>query len=322
MPAAPIRGGYTELVGRHDHLLFWSLQPHFEDETGRIRINSQGLRGPEIPARALDELRILSLGESTTFAGRLPYAATYSARIEHGLNNFVTAQRARVINAGVPGYSLFQGYQFLKHRGVELAPDYVLLYFGYNDFLPIAFLADRTGADQREEGLNDWELFERRQTFVGRVSALLMLHSNLMRAVVTRKARRVMGPEARVQVDPDRPRVPEQHRLALLERTTNLCQSRNIGLVIVIPWYLGFEAHVPLLREFARQHRVPVVDLPAILSEERLSQPRESYFVDTVHPNAQGHALIADAIQTVIAEILATRPLNTIEISSHDQVDH
>jgi lysophospholipase L1-like esterase len=68
-----------------------------------------------------------------------------------------------------------------------------------------------------------------------------------------------------------------------------------VELVLVVPWYREFEDHAPVLREFAAARAVALIDLPRRL--QNLPRPRASYFLDSVHPTAEGHRLIAQAIQ-------------------------
>lgn len=302
-PGNPIRGGYIQALGQHDFLLFWSLRPNFVDKQGRHWANALGLRGPAIPPKAPDEFRILSLGESTTFAPRMSYDQCYSSVLERELKKTGPGREVRVINGGVPGYTLFQGYQYLRTRGLDLDPDMVLIYFGYNDFLPVSFLGLRAGGDPgRARGLNDWELFERRQAFGERIRSFLTRHSNLFRGLVYRRQRDGGDPDGEsIQIDPDRVRVPSEHREKLLEMLSDMCRERGIDLVIVIPWYLKFKKHIALLRNFAERNGVTVVDLPRILPS-RLSRAKKSYFVDDIHPTPEGHRLIAEAIYEIIVE--------------------
>jgi lysophospholipase L1-like esterase len=300
-PENPLRGGNITAFGRHDPLLFWSLRPHALGPDGVPWVNARGLRGPDMPPKAQGELRILSLGESTTFAAGMPYEQCYSHMLERLLDEDGRGRPVRVINGGVPGYSLFQGFQYLKHRGVALEPDVVMIYFGFNDFLPVTFLADRAGGDRPQAGgYNDWELFELRQEPVERLKAFLTAHSNLYRGMLRWTAADRVPTDRSIRTDTERPRVPAEHRERLLHMLLDLCRGRGVDLVIVVPWYLTFEKHIPLLRSFAAANDVAVVDLPAMLPP-RLAKARSAYFVDNTHPTPEGHRLMAEAIYEVLA---------------------
>ncbi|MEW6744833.1 MAG: GDSL-type esterase/lipase family protein [Planctomycetota bacterium] len=278
----------------YDPLLFWGLQPGLKLEN--IVTNGLGLRCPEIPVEKNGEFRILSLGESTTFGDRIRYEECYSARLEKALGQF-RGKPLRVINAGVPGYSLFQGYIYLKSRGLELEPDGVLLYFGINDFLPVTYLAERDAMAQSSTvGLNDWELFWRRESFLHKVTSWISQHSNLVRGIRSLLHREIQ-PSMLRQAE-GRVRVPPEHRIELLKRIAGLCRERGIPLIIIVPWYREFFMHGPLLREFAAEHGLPLVDLPEELAD--LTEATSNYFIDPMHPNAAGHGLIAEAIQAAI----------------------
>jgi lysophospholipase L1-like esterase len=285
---------------RWDPLLFWSLKPGLRQRDPRtgveFRTNELGLRGPEVPAEKGDEFRILSLGESTTFGESVEYDECYSARLQKSLPQ-VHGRPVRVINAGVPGYALVQGCQYLEHRGIDLEPDVVLLYFGINDFLPVTYLSKRDAMIDGASKPNDWELLEQRQACSFRVGTWMRRHSNLVRAMAS-----VMHEEperARTQRDSNKVRVPPGHRRKLLSRIEGFCAEHGIHLLVIIPWYLEFEAHEPLLRSFVREHGVAEVDLPRLLG----SLDRTRYFTDPMHPNAAGHAAVAQAIEEVLAGI-------------------
>jgi lysophospholipase L1-like esterase len=286
--------GYFAEVRQYDPLLFWSLEPGGQGTNGLLKLNSHGLRGPEISEHGENEYRILSLGESSTFAGRAKYKDCYSARLEKLLGR-INGRRVRVINAGVPGYTLFQGYQYLIKRGLEFNPDAVLLYFGFNDFLPVSYLANRTS--QLGRGMNDREMFAMRDKTVRRFHDEMMEYSHLYRALRVLLLEKVTEPaELELEVDEERFRVPEEDRRWLLSQILDNCASRGIQLIICVPWYVKFENHAPLLREFALEHDLPLVDLPNLLRKTPF-KPREDYFLDRVHPTAEGHALIAEAIR-------------------------
>jgi lysophospholipase L1-like esterase len=275
---------------RYDSLLFWSLRPSAHGSNWTT--NRLGLRGPEVPVKTAGEFRILSCGESTTFAGRLPYEQSYSNLLEHGLAS-VQGRAVRVINAGVPGYTLFQGVIYLRERGLALEPDAVLIYFGYNDFLPVAYREQRDAGGETAvstEDLTDREIFELRSRPSRRAIEALLSVSNLARAISFRSH----SDPSHVTTGRKR-RVPDSDRRALLKELRELCRERGVRLAVIIPWYRSFEEHAPLLRELRAWNDVLLIDLPAMLAD--LPKARSAYFRDDVHPNAEGHRLIAGAIE-------------------------
>lgn len=276
----------------HDPLLFWRLRASVEID-GEPFTNRLGLRWPEVEPKREDEFRILSLGESSTFARRIDPAQNYSARLASELGT-VRGRRVVVVNAGVPGYSLLQGYNYLRFRGEALDPDAVLVYFGYNDFLPVSHRRERESGSAG--GWTDRETFERSRRPAARALSFLLQHSNLVRALVFRGA----AGAADVEVDPDRVRVPEADRRWILDEFLSYCRARHIELLIAVPWYLEFRDHAPLLRDFAAEHGLVLVDLPAQLGP--LPMPAGFYFTDPLHPNALGHRRIAEAIAGVLRE--------------------
>jgi len=98
----------------------------------QVRINSLGLRGPEIertppPGRT----RILALGDSMTFGYYLEEDETWPARLEERLRE--RGLDVEVVNAGCGGWTIDSETPFLLERGLALEPDQVLLAFYAND---------------------------------------------------------------------------------------------------------------------------------------------------------------------------------------------
>jgi lysophospholipase L1-like esterase len=246
-------------------------------------------------------LRILSLGESTTFAGRLPYEECYSHLLEADLDS-ILERPVRVINAGVPSYTLFQGYVYFEQRGLLLEPDVVLVYFGFNDFLPVANRARRDArATAGTAGLTDRALYERRQGDLFKFSESIARRSNAYRLVM-----RLLRPrKSDVVKDPSKPRVPEEDRRHVLGLFRDLCARHDVLLVIVVPWYHTFDSHVALLREFAQANGVPCIDPRAEF--ETLNENKNRYFLDPVHPNARGQRFIASLLAREFPGLIAAK---------------
>jgi GDSL-like Lipase/Acylhydrolase family len=113
-----------------DPEVYWKLRPN---QTGYLwmgngrsveaRINNLGLRGPNVDVNAHRRIRILALGDSYTFGVGVGDAETFCAVLERTLG----PQRVEVINAGVPGYGIFQAERTLRRLATQLHPDVVLL---------------------------------------------------------------------------------------------------------------------------------------------------------------------------------------------------
>jgi len=82
--------------------------------------------------------RLLNVGDSATWGLNLPSRAdTYSDQLELLLSPAGTGTAGwDVANAGVVGYSSFQGAQLIEHSLGEFEPDVVSIYLGNNDTSP------------------------------------------------------------------------------------------------------------------------------------------------------------------------------------------
>ncbi len=120
-----------------DPVLFWKPRP------GVLEHNSMGCIGPEFsPDPKPGVYRIVCLGDSCTHFGPDPYASILQSLLDQE-----AAGRFEVINAGVIGYTSYQGLQLLKSRVVQWKPNLVTVYFGWNDH----WLAmDNSDKDQKQ----------------------------------------------------------------------------------------------------------------------------------------------------------------------------
>ncbi|MFH1279940.1 MAG: GDSL-type esterase/lipase family protein [Candidatus Eisenbacteria bacterium] len=128
----------------YDPRLFWTLKRGLPGKrivgsiTGEpmdftVSTNRLGLRGPEVGEKR--GFRVLAIGNSCTFGMGVQDGETWPARLEAILQER-TGTEAEVINAGVPGYTSFQGLRYLEERGLDLEPDLVIACFGFNDSDP------------------------------------------------------------------------------------------------------------------------------------------------------------------------------------------
>lgn len=139
-----------ELSGKPRHLfihliendteLFWKLTPniqlpqHSTPFFGLIS-NSQVLREDhEIDStKDTGEVRILFIGDSCIFGYLLASRDTVVQQVENQLSDHFPEVKVECINAGVPGYSIYQGWRWLQSHGSNLKPDLIVVNFGWND---------------------------------------------------------------------------------------------------------------------------------------------------------------------------------------------
>ncbi len=122
-----------------DPIVGFRLRPrHTWREVGGalVRTNARGLRevefAPMVPPGAL---RILCLGDSSTFGYGMNAGETYPEDLERGLARRLPGTGIEVINAGVPGWSSANGAALLAGEGMAWKPSVVILSFGYNEQL-------------------------------------------------------------------------------------------------------------------------------------------------------------------------------------------
>jgi lysophospholipase L1-like esterase len=97
--------------------------------------------------------------------------------------------------------------------------------------------------------------------------------------------------------------VPPIHRERLLDLALEYTQRVGIQLVVVIPVYRSFDAHVELLRQWVERNGVVAVDLPERL-EPALRGSRSELFPDRLHPSRAGHRLIAAEIVETLSPLI------------------
>ena len=119
-----------------DPLLGWRNKPGWRGPV--FSINSLGFLGPEFsPAKPGGTLRIFCLGDSCTAGDLLAdFEHTYPRQLRRLLRERRPQRRIEVVNAGVGGYSSFQGRLWLEREILGYQPDLLVLCFGWNDHWP------------------------------------------------------------------------------------------------------------------------------------------------------------------------------------------
>lgn len=278
-----------------------------------MRTNAMGLRGPQIPDNPPpDTVRILSLGESTTFGAFVAEEETYTARLAVKLNEQLQEHpvdgiaAVETINAAVEAWSIWQSRVWLEDVGRSLKPDVILVYHQLNDTLPTGVRDQANFLYQVRQ--TDRHQLMRRRAWAPLFSILLRSRAYLaLRKQVLRLPSDLPTPQQSTGTAVGE-RVPEQDRKDALKDMHALAVDMGAELVLLRPQYAA-APHLlrdTVLTDFAERNELLLVDIPAHLRQHRMRGVR--LYSDGVHPTPAGHEMYADAIaQTIIEAKLLER---------------
>ncbi|MED5261506.1 MAG: hypothetical protein VX574_03810 [Myxococcota bacterium] len=312
-------------------------------------INAWGIRGPEID-RVPRRPRVLVVGGSAAFGTRGgPAASTLPKSLR------VLLPRAEVLNGGVIGYLSSQERALVETRLIDLAPDWIVTFDGWNDLYDRywwmnfgSFDSDHRGVSVTFNGLENrlanyrrvqmepgYGLFETGISLV-RNSTIL---SSLYRLLAPQPARR-------------EPRAPDSEMVektldgyvANMKRLDEMARSRGSELLVVIQPELGqiltdreYEAAArargsfaqgdrywayfsPAYRAFRREalRRLEEAGIRVLDASPPLAKARRKgvrFFVDPVH--------LSDAGNHAMAKIIAGEaPARIVSPSGTEPAEH
>jgi len=141
-PGIVFKGEKKEVTGMHgmirDDALLWKFSPG--GVSRETRINSLGFRDREVAwEKPPGMVRVICMGDSITADGPPSYANCLHQILQ---GSSLTDQKWEAFNMGVYGYSSVQGLRLFQIKGRKLSPDYVTLYFGWNDHWICGFIPD------------------------------------------------------------------------------------------------------------------------------------------------------------------------------------
>jgi len=104
---------------------------HTSEFSVHVRVNSKGLRGPEIDhQKPPDAFRTIVLGDSFTFALQVEEEDTFVNRVGERLTQITGSDRVfDMINGGADGWTTVNEYTWLTTEGYRYQPDLVILMF-------------------------------------------------------------------------------------------------------------------------------------------------------------------------------------------------
>lgn len=285
-----------------DEARFWVLAPgqKLPDELPQIRglvSNAAGLREDhDIPLhRPPREVRVLFLGDSCTFGFGELHRDSFVEYAERLLKERYPAVPVECINAGVPGYTIMQGWQHLIRTGLAYQPDLIVASFGWNDARAWA-------------GLSDLAHFEEDQR--------LRPPGPLARSQLCRRLWRAARRRATPAKDTV-PRVSPPDYAELLRRMRDLARANHAEFLPVLwPTEKNFGAPGPrplnpyqqVVQDYGQREppfgpaRGPAcIDLLPVMERALSEHGVHELFLDTVHTRALGNRYLAEGIVAAIA---------------------
>jgi lysophospholipase L1-like esterase len=270
-----------------DPVLLW--RPVARAPYGRQRFKGPDVRTPK-PAGLT---RVIAYGDSNTDG---PPAGSWPNQLDDLLRRESPPREA--INAGVTGYSSFQGLQRFNEEVSVYTPDIVLVSFGWNDAAPAIGPPDRAFAESTG--------FKSIDT---RVIALRRL---LLRYQFYLVAQRYLAPHA----NPPTPTASYAPRVSLDDYAANLTAfvtiAREHGATAVLLTRPYREPTSTLEQSSGWRHFVPeynrkllgvaaTTGTPALDVQAAFADHRE-LFVDECHFTQAGHAMLAEMLASRLDE--------------------
>jgi len=257
--------------------------------------NSQGYRGKELPAdKDRQSVRIFTIGDSNTLGWGQPNGPNWPLYLDELLRR--VNDRVTVINAGVWGYSSFQGRRRFEET-LQFNPDIVLISFGAND----AHRVTISDADFANLGGRKLSFYLGQVTNKLRTGQLLLAASDKV-----------------FRREPDQliPRVSLDEYKANLNEIIRVARSRNIQVVLLTRPYLGESNNEGWWMTFAPSYNDAVsqvaqaADVPWIDIYSRFRNKADS-FIDESHFNEAGHRamaeLVLERIKPIVNPLLAPK---------------
>jgi lysophospholipase L1-like esterase len=294
---------HSDTVTRSDNViadpeLLWRFVPN--RNWAGYPVNSHGFRTREFTTEKPAGLRrVIALGDSCTAQGEPPYSDVLHTLLQQQPPSSAPWE---AFNMGVFGYSSMQGLRQFQQYGAPLKPDYVTLYFGWNDHW-LYKIPDHLRMAVRMHPLKaaftDAIRRKRMYTLLSGLARPAELGGNaegedyrvphaMYRATLSELIREARKAGAQ-------PLVLTAARRGLTEDVVRSGHARSVGEVERV-----HDEYVAITREVAAAEQAPLLDLA-----EKFAAPQYDriFMRDGIHFKQDGLHLIAEALHAKLAEL-------------------
>lgn len=248
-----------------------------------LSTDSDGFR--TTPAIDNAERAVLFLGDSCTLGIGVDDDQTIPAVVQRTLSG------TRCINAGVPGYSAYQGRVYLEEIVRDLQPAAVVINFGFNDDAAWDDRSDLEHATDAPVQLSWW------------------LSTGIAR--LTTRGLESLRPVEQASTSPatsNRPRLTDGEFVGQIESMVATCRTNGATPILLI-WPLrvqlsqdGVTPKQLALRQFAAKNGVTVIDLLETIRDRESSDV--DFFADLLHFNEVGCQMAARRIAETLRSVM------------------
>jgi lysophospholipase L1-like esterase len=277
-------------------LWFWENQPGGR-YLGEI-INEDGYRGRVFTKNKSAKVRIAAMGDSSTFGFRVKEAEAWPRRLEENLR--ARGYDVEVVNFGVIGFSVYQGYAMFRGRVQDYSPDILCLAFGaINEHFPVG-----PSVDDFEKAKILGSLQYRTYDALARYPIIRWLNRILGRAAAA-------SPHAPAAASRPAIRVTAEEFEDLVAKIQQIAKGRGTEVVLVSPPRMRFlERDTPVVLKYtgaiertSAKLGIRAVDVRAAFRAHEIEgNPGEDFkntndwFIDSIHPTAAGHSAYAEVV--------------------------
>ena len=283
-----------------------------------IRFSDEDVRSQKQPGT----VRVMCLGSSSIASSiwEVGNPKQYSIAIclRESLEQRFGSHRYEVLNCGMGGWTSAEIFINFALHLIDLRPDIVLLYHGLNDLEPS--LTTPFASDYSHSRRNLGEVYKKIRiasyvpnlrpwkSFFFLKRALLgfgNIRYDLLRSVRVKKA------------DLNNPFMGLETEQRNIEHLIHLCRANQVQVILAtyayhvysdvsqdgrtLKYQEGVQGENVMLRDLARRHGLPMVDIAALLPDD------DAYFVDTVHFTPLGMHFVVDRFAERISEVLMDR---------------
>ncbi|HLD27987.1 MAG TPA: SGNH/GDSL hydrolase family protein [Patescibacteria group bacterium] len=305
--------GYPTGLFIPDDTKGFSYQPNFQGyfpnppyDKIEIKINSHGLRDNEHDyTKSAGVKRILGLGDSVTFGAGVDFEDTYLYQLEKKFT--ADSQNVEIIKTGVNSYEFDQEYTYYFETGYKYSPDIVIIGVTLNDLreiTPEEIQLEKTQLEISTPKIETLTPAEQIKKYCHSCFALYLLTKSQTEAQIQKEHNQKYF---ELKLNKDWNDNWERYKQKIIDFNYAL-ENDNIKLVLVIfPDTQQFEnsynlSKIPQKKIQELEGQIEIIDILPILDRPDW----QKYYLpgDSIHPNSDGHKLIADFLYNKISEII------------------